>query len=172
MRALDSGFSLILLIAALGCSGSDTAQTAASDETSSAEVVDVAAVDQAIDALNAKFVEALKAGDIATATAHYAADAVVMMSNEPAWQGADAIANGFKGFLSQMTLTEFTMLPNQVMVSGDFAVETGGGEWTFQPKTGAPIKDKVKYVTVWQKQPDGSWKIIRDINNSDLPAAH
>ena len=27
-----------------------------------------------------------------------------------------------------------------------------------------------KYLTVWKHQPDGSWKIIRDINNSDQPS--
>ena len=33
-----------------------------------------------------------------------------------------------------------------------------------------PVKDKGKYLTVWKHQPDGTWKIVRDINNSDLPA--
>ena len=35
---------------------------------------------------------------------------------------------------------------------------------------GNPVTDRGKYVVVWKKQPDGSWKAISDIFNSDLPA--
>jgi len=31
-------------------------------------------------------------------------------------------------------------------------------------------KDELKYLTVWQRDSAGAWRIIRDINNSDLPA--
>jgi ketosteroid isomerase-like protein len=39
---------------------------------------------------------------------------------------------------------------------------------------GKPVTDRGKYVTIWKKQADGSWKVIADIFNSDLPmpAAH
>jgi ketosteroid isomerase-like protein len=49
-------------------------------------------------------------------------------------------------------------------------VETGTFEWTLAPKNGLAAKDKGKYLTVWKRQMDGTWKIVRDINNSDLPA--
>lgn len=41
---------------------------------------------------------------------------------------------------------------------------------TFQPK-GAPkpIHDVGKDLTVWERQTDGTWKMVRDINNTDLP---
>jgi ketosteroid isomerase-like protein len=35
---------------------------------------------------------------------------------------------------------------------------------------GKPVNDKGKYVTVYGKQPDGKWKVVVDIFNSDLPA--
>ena len=31
--------------------------------------------------------------------------------------------------------------------------------------------DKGKYLTVFKKQPDGSWKAVADMINSDLPLA-
>lgn len=31
------------------------------------------------------------------------------------------------------------------------------------------MDDTGKYLTVWKKQPDGNWKIVRDIFNSDKP---
>jgi len=34
---------------------------------------------------------------------------------------------------------------------------------------GNPATEKGKYLTVWKKQADGSWKVIEDMFNSDLP---
>jgi len=39
---------------------------------------------------------------------------------------------------------------------------------TVQPKTGRPMDDVGKCITIWKKQPDGEWKMIRDIFNSDM----
>ncbi len=36
------------------------------------------------------------------------------------------------------------------------------------PKTKQPMTDKGKYLTVYMKQPDGSWKAVADTFNSDL----
>ena len=35
---------------------------------------------------------------------------------------------------------------------------------------GNAVSDKGKYLTVYKKQPDGNWKVIADIGNSDLQA--
>jgi ketosteroid isomerase-like protein len=36
-------------------------------------------------------------------------------------------------------------------------------------KTKKPMTDKGKYLTIFSKQPDGSWKAIADTFNSDSP---
>ncbi len=40
---------------------------------------------------------------------------------------------------------------------------------SFNDPSGKMISDKGKYVTVWKKQADGSWKVMLDIFNTDLP---
>jgi ketosteroid isomerase-like protein len=58
---------------------------------------------------------------------------------------------------------------HDLIVSGDYAIKTGAYEMTVQPKKGKAMHDVGKYVSVWKKQPDGSWKMVRDVFNSDLP---
>jgi ketosteroid isomerase-like protein len=54
-------------------------------------------------------------------------------------------------------------------IAGDLAIETGSFQMAMKPTAGPVMKDTGKYLTMWKHQADGSWKIIRDIDNSDLP---
>jgi len=59
------------------------------------------------------------------------------------------------------------------------AMASKGGDMVFSqgtytltmtnPKTKKPMTDKGKYVTVYTKQADGSWKAVADTYNSDSP---
>ena len=130
---------------------------------------DAGAVRQAIDASNAKFVEAVKKADTTTIAANYADDAIVMAPGTDAWRGREAIRKGFGGMITSMPAKEFSLKTDDVALGGDLAVETGAYDMTVQPKGGKEMKDKGKYVVVWKRQADGSWKILRDIFNSDAP---
>jgi uncharacterized protein (TIGR02246 family) len=130
---------------------------------------DVAAVKAAIEATNARFLAAFKRGDKAGMMTSYADDAIVMMPNAEAWRGRAGLDKGLGDLLGQMSFTDGSTTTLDVMVAGDLAVETGAFTWTLQPRSGAEIRDKGKYLTVWKRQADGSWKIVRDINNTDLP---
>jgi uncharacterized protein (TIGR02246 family) len=131
----------------------------------------VAQVRQAIEAANAKFAEAATGGDARAMDSLYAPNAMAMAPNAPAWRGREEIQKGYDGLLGAMTMKELRLHTEDVMLGGDLAVETGAYAWTVQPKTkGAQaMPDSGKYVVVWQKQPDASWKMVRDIFNSDRP---
>ena len=124
---------------------------------------------QAIDSITASFTAALHRGDADALASSYAADAIVMSPNEKAMRGRDAIHKGFADFLSQVSIKDVKFTTEDVIVRGDIAVETGHVEWTVQPKKGPGEKDDQKYVSVWQRDSTGSWKMIRDIFNSNLP---
>ena len=54
--------------------------------------------------------------------------------------------------------------------SGDMVYSQGTYTMTMtNPKTKKPMTDKGKYLTVFTKQADGSWKAIADTFNSDSP---
>ena len=54
---------------------------------------------------------------------------------------------------------------------GDLAYIRGNYSLKMTPPGAASTADRGKFIEIWRKQPDGSWKIKCDIFNSDLPAA-
>ena len=127
-----------------------------------------AAARAAIEATNAKMSAALVKGDSASAAALYASDAVDMLPGAPMMVGSAAIQAGFAAFVKDVNVKVFAPKTLGVFMAGDYAVEHGTFDMTLQPKAGgAAVTDKGKYLTVWKKQADGGWKVVRDINNSD-----
>jgi uncharacterized protein (TIGR02246 family) len=136
-----------------------------------APVVDVAADEAAIRAINPSWFTAYNAGNVDQVAALYADDAVLSIPGVPAARGAAAIREALgkdhdATAAAGLTLNAGTS-PADVGVSGDL-----GWEWnTFSvtDKAGATV-DTGKYVTVYARR-NGKWMIIRDIWNSDTPPA-
>lgn len=145
-------------------------ETATKSSESAVVTPDPVVVQHAIETANQNAIAAVLRGDAAGMIENYAAEAVVMMPNEQPWVGKQAVQAGMTKFVEQMAVKDGGFKTENVMVSGDLAVETGSYEWTLQPKQGKEFHDAGKYLTVWRLQPDGSWKIVRDINNTNLPA--
>jgi uncharacterized protein (TIGR02246 family) len=128
---------------------------------------DRAAVQAAIDAQLARFTAALERGDTAGLASAYADDAWVMAPGAPLASGRAAIAQMNAGMFSALTISSASIKTSDLILSGDYAIESGTYSMKMKPKTGNAFDDVGKYLAVWQKQPDGSWKMIRDIWNSN-----
>lgn len=166
---------LVVLGLASACSPQAEPANGTNDTTAvgsvAAPTADPAAVRQQIETANARFKDAFLKGDTAAMLANYTDDAVIMGPDEPMARGREALVKAFQGMLSQFTFKDATINTEDVMVGGDLAVETGTFMWTVVPKTGQgeEMEVKGKYLTAWKQQADGSWKIVRDINNFDEP---
>jgi ketosteroid isomerase-like protein len=55
--------------------------------------------------------------------------------------------------------------------SGEIGYSYGTYEMTFNDAKGKPMSDRGKYLEVWKKQSDGTWKCAADMFSSDLPLA-
>jgi len=112
------------------------------------------------------------AGDAAgLASNFYAADAVRMDPNQPASAGTEAIRASLEKSYAQSS-EQIRNVIDEVHVAGALAVAKGTFEGTSTSKaTGAAAPAKGKFVTLYRKQADGSWKGVWDIYNSDLPEA-
>jgi uncharacterized protein (TIGR02246 family) len=113
-----------------------------------------------------------KSKDIEKIVSHYADDAILMETGMPAMKGKEAIRSGLRVFLADKNLA-LTFAPTGVEASkgGDLAHSYGTYTATMtDAETGNPVTETGKYVCVYRKQSDGSWKSILDINNPDAPA--
>jgi uncharacterized protein (TIGR02246 family) len=121
-----------------------------------------------IDRLRGVHVAAVNAGDANTWAACFTDDAVQMPPHFGANAGKAAIQGWSSGFLSQFAC-RFSLSVEEVRAPGDWAFERGRYKITLTPRAGGGSLDDIgKYITIYQRQSDGSWKIARDIWNSDL----
>jgi len=157
---LKTGFTILMLVAVTGC-----------NTPPPAPAVDVAAETGKLRDDEAAWVKEAAAKDLDKIVAHYTDDAVLMGPGMPAAKGKDAIRAAWKGVLDASDgKLQFGSERVEVGKSGDLA--TTRGAYTMivtNPKTKKSATDKGNYVTVYQKQADGGWKVVEDIFVSEIP---
>ena len=129
---------------------------------------DVREARAAIEAANAKFSEAFALGDAKALAALYTKDAIVFPPDSEAIRGNEAIGKFWKA-TRDSGVQSAVLTTDDVGRSGDVAYEAGKVSLTIQPEGKEPMTAMAKYVVVWMRQPDGAWKMHRDIWNN-LPA--
>ncbi len=146
--------TLPLLLAAASC-------TSPAKENSAA--FDLVAAQKAIDARNVVFMEAWNKGDSVAVANCYMADAKIMPPNSAAISGKDKIVH----FLAEnfKEAPGIKMTTNNLFGNEDLLAEDGS--WVLMDKQGK-IVDQGKQIEVWKKE-DGTWKLLRDCFNSDMP---
>ncbi len=159
---MRTGAAMAGLLVAAACSTSSSQPVATA--TAAADGVDNRIAEEAaIRATDAAWVKAAQAKDVATMVSYYAENASVYIPGQRLVEGKDAINRAFASLMSMPGFAlDFT--PDTVMVarSGDIAYETGDYSMTMEDKSGKPQTSTAKYVVVWVKQPDGTWKAMLD----------
>jgi uncharacterized protein (TIGR02246 family) len=123
----------------------------------------------AIDSQVAKLFDAYRHRDGVAFAKMYAADAIVR-SAEGTLAGRTAIEADFtKGLASVIAVVDDTVTTDDFMVSDDRAVQTGHFVWTETDKGKQPVKTRLDFALTWQKDPDGVWRIARDLDAETHP---
>ncbi len=65
--------------------------------------------------------------------------------------------------------TAWTAEAADVSEGGDFGYTTGSYYMNVEDADGTPIRIDGKYLTVWRRQADGSWKATADMFNPNGP---
>jgi ketosteroid isomerase-like protein len=113
-----------------------------------------------IDAGNQAWVDGIKTGNIPRIMATYADQSVDCGPAGECFTGKPAIENHMRAQLAKFGKAKSAGAKTWGSTQrGDFVYEWGQADAEFEG--GQRLVDK--YLTVWQKQPDGSWKIFRNL---------
>ena len=93
----------------------------------------------------------------------------MLRPNSPPVTGRDNIRAAIKGRLNDPHYS-LVWRPEKIETSERLAYVRGTYLITrTDRKTQEPVFDQGKYMTVYRKEPDGAWKVIEDMANSDMP---
>lgn len=131
-----------------------------------------AADEAAIRDADAAWSKTAEAKNLDAMIAYYTDDAISMPPNEPLASGREAVR---KAMGAMFALPGFSLkwqaAKVEVARSADIGYSQGTYEFGMTDPKGKPIMDHGKYLTIWKKQPDGTWKVAVDTFNSDVPVA-
>ena len=160
-------FALGLALLLAGCAGGGSSTPSPAD---TAKAHDAAV--QAIKETESAWMTDINTKDVEKWLSYYTDDASVLVVNAPIATGKDAIRNMLKPMLSDPAFAiQFSASRVEVAGSNDLGFTQGTYSMTMtDPKTKKPVTEKGKYLTVFRKQPDGSWKSVEDTVLADGPA--
>ena len=123
---------------------------------------------EAIRKLDAEWSTAAQSKDIEKVVSFYADDASALPFNAPIANGRDQIRQLWSQLMSTPGFSlSFGPTRIEVARSGELAYDIGTFELKLNDAQGHPSTTPGKYVVVWKKQPNGAWKAIADIFNTD-----
>lgn len=97
-------------------------------------------------------------------------DVVWLPPNAPIVVGREAVMAGQAPMRAQSDFSlHFDAARVEVSAGGDLACGIGTYEISYTDPEGVLVHDIGKFMDVWRKQPDGSWKCIAGMHSSDQP---
>jgi uncharacterized protein (TIGR02246 family) len=129
---------------------------------------DSAATKAAVEDIWKEYSASLNAGDLDRWLALWTEDGVQMPPGESAVVGKERIRTRNGAFLDRFTF-DMRITNEEVHTAGDWGYARGVFEAKLTPKAGGkPVPIDGKYMTILVRQADGTWKIHRDIFNSNV----
>jgi uncharacterized protein (TIGR02246 family) len=117
----------------------------------------------AITKANTDFEIAMTKADTASIAAPYTPDAVFVSPDGTATKGRARIEQLYRDrFAKSGPVLEARIESEQLMFEGGFAYERGRGALTRLEKA-RRVTDWARFLTIWQRQTDGDWKIFRNV---------
>ena len=134
----------------------------------SEEQADPTAVRAAVEGIWEEYSASYNSDDLERWLSLWTDDGVQMPPDEPPVVGKERIRVRNQGVLDLFVI-DLSITNQEVEAAGEWAYARGVYRATLTPKDGAAtVELDGKYMTILKRQSDGSWKIHRDIFNSNV----
>jgi ketosteroid isomerase-like protein len=135
---------------------------------SCAPKVDTDAIAKTLTQLDDEWSKAAATRNADAVASYYAADAIAYPPEEPVAIGQPAARKVWEAYFADSTFSISWKTDHAgASRSGDLGFTAGTYEDSFRGPDGALVTEKGKYVCIWAKQADGTWKAVHDIWNTD-----
>jgi ketosteroid isomerase-like protein len=118
--------------------------------------------------LETQFAAAVAAGGGKAFASWFADEGVTLSNGRPPVIGREAIAAEAQWDPKEYQLT-WTAQGAQMGPSNDMGFTWGHYEGTGKDAHGQPVTHSGRYMTVWKRMPDGSWKVMLDASADEPP---
>lgn len=125
-----------------------------------------------IERLARQWEQAANTGQVERLVEVYAPDAVILPPGAPPIEGSATIRELFRQEFERFD-TKIAFTTQEIEVEGDLAYRYGRYVWRGTPRGRAEAFETTnKFLEIWKRQPDGSWRIAVDMwNPADAPSA-
>jgi uncharacterized protein (TIGR02246 family) len=130
---------------------------------------DSAAAAAAIAQAASSFSRALERGDARGMSAQYLDDATLVPPSGRLVSGREAILAFWTPRNPEFHTLEHSLATDRLEVSGDVAVEVGTWRQRSQLREEEPRESAGRYVVVWRRLPDGTWRMQLDTWTAPFP---
>ena len=113
------------------------------------------------------FWAAQERADASAFAMHLTDDAILFAPGMGEVRGRAAIEEAARNMFSQMRVTNFRILGQELEICGDTAYELTTYSETLQPTGAAASNVRGRYLIVWRRGSDGAWRVHRNLFNFD-----
>jgi uncharacterized protein (TIGR02246 family) len=116
-----------------------------------------------VEAVNRDWVAAIQAGDFHRSVESYAADAVFVTRDGKIMVGPAAIEQAAEARGKSARLFDGTLETDDLRAVGGLYYEYGHASLHWQQPDGTIRPTEGRFVTIWRHDPDGQWRVIRNL---------
>jgi ketosteroid isomerase-like protein len=122
---------------------------------------------KALGAARRGFVAAMRKSDGVGLARHYAKNAIVIPQRPGICRGRGSIQKAFVGWLTSAKIREFDVTTWDVRVLGETAYAVGRYRLVTEDSRGSVVRDRGRFLIVYERTRQGDWLISRDMSTSD-----
>ena len=125
---------------------------------------------EAVELLGRRHVDAALAKDVNAFMDTVTDDIALMPPHDRGARGKEAVRQWAEGFFKHFTIQNLEFPSTTLEVDRDWAFKHYTYDWTVVPGSGGPpIRDRGNGMYVYQRLPNGSWRVAYDLWTSSEP---